>query len=354
MQNKKSLVRNIIIVVALLIVVGIVVFSFNDITQIVDVLKTIKVDYLVIACLISIIYWITWGLSLYFISSNYESKLSKFDLFLVCETDLFFNGITPFNSGGQPFQIYAFSRGKMSASDSTSIVVGKSVIYQVAIVLVSTVALFYALSKGIANKVNYFMILVLIGYFMNVFIFLFLFLISVCKWAKNFALWCYDLISKIKFLNKKMVNGRDKFEKYLNDFQSSFKDLVKRPYSLISSLLVCILNLIILFIIPFFLLKAVGYDGFQLGYESLPYVISLGVLNCAFMCYLPTPGATGGAEFGLQTLLLTINGVTNAIAVSVMLLWRLFTYYLTMIFGLICYLLFEKRVSKINEEKIEK
>lgn len=352
MNNKKSVIRNFLFVVILLVVVLVVVFSLNDLETIVHELQKMNFKYVIISGLITILYFITWGLSLFCISTRFESKMNNFDLFLVSSCDLFFNGITPFSTGGQPFQVYVMSRGKMKASDATCAVMGKMIVYQVAIVIVSSIALAITYNRVVSLTSN-FIILVLIGYFMNLFILVLLLLVSTCKWARNLVLGLFNLIGKIKFLNKFMTEKKNAFSNYVTEFQLSFKDLIKHPWRLLGSLIFQILNLIVMFMIPYFLIKGLSLDGFEANIKTVIYVISLSALNSAFMCWLPTPGAAGGAEFGLQTLLLTVNGVTSSAAVVVMLIWRLFTYYLTLLYGFIMFIILDQRLRKIehNYEK---
>lgn len=344
MQNKKTVIRNSILVIIILLVVLVVILSLNDLTKIVQVLQSIDLRYLSYATLLTILYWITWSLSLTFIMINYKTKMKMFDCFLISGSDLFFNGITPFNSGGQPFQVYLMKKGGMKVSDGTSVVMTKTIIYQIAIVLVSTIALIIGYQR--ASTTDLFMILVFVGYFMNCFILVLLILLSTCKWAKRAFLGIFDLLGKIKPLKNFFANKRTSFIKYTDDFQKSFIALIKTPIKLLGSLLLQIFNLIIMFMITFFILKAINHDGFNISYSELPYVVSISAMNAAFMCWLPTPGAAGGAEFGLQTLLITVSGVTTEIAVSVLLLWRFFTYYLSMIYGLIVTLIVEHRLKK--------
>lgn len=346
MKNKSSLIKNSIFVVVLLIVVLVVIFSINDFSKIVENFKNLKLEYLFYSLGITILYLLTWSCSLFIILKKYKSKMNNTTLFLVSNTDLFFNGITPFSTGGQPFQVYSLTRGKMKASDATTAVMGKMIVYQVAIVIVSTFALFVSYNK-VAHSTKNFIILVFIGYFMNLFVLLFLLLTSTCKWFKRLIMKLFNLIGKIKWLKGKMENKKEGFENYLSDFQSSFKNLLKHPISLLASLSFQILNLIFMFVIPYFLLRGMGITSNN-NFYLLIYVISLVALNSAFMCWLPTPGASGGAEFGLQTLLLTITGVNSGIALIVMLLWRFFTYYVTIIYGFISYLILERKIRKIE------
>ena len=81
----------------------------------------------------------------------------------------------------------------------------------------------------------------------------------------------------------------------------------------------------------------------------------------AMTCFIPTPGASGGIEIAFKQLFISITGVTPSVAVSGMILWRGFTYYLLMLFSFIIYIVFISKAKPnrymnyeemINEETI--
>lgn len=338
-MNKKSLIKNsILVVVLLMVVVGVVILS-NDYDKLILSFKKIKIEYFVFSALATVLYWVTWALSLVLIVKKYPSELANADFFLISSSDLFFNGITPLSSGGQPFQIYAFNRGKMKISDSTSGIVGKMIVYQIAIIIYTLGALLIAFNR-INDNTSGFIYLIIGGIVINIFVLLLIFIVSMTKNGKDFSLKVFDLIGKIKPLKKYFSKKRSGFEKYLMDFQVAFKNLLKDRKCLIYSVLMQLLSMFFQFVISYFLLKSFVAD------VSITYIISISALNSAFSSFFPTPGASGGAEFGLQVLLMTVGGVDVTIASLVMLLTRFFTYYLSMLYGAICYLIVDKRLRK--------
>ena len=55
----------------------------------------------------------------------------------------FFNGITPFATGGQPFQIYALSKKKVDLSTSTGLLMMNFIIHMCASNLFALISLFF-------------------------------------------------------------------------------------------------------------------------------------------------------------------------------------------------------------------
>ena len=70
------------------------------------------------------------------------------------------------------------------------------------------------------------------------------------------------------------------------------------------------------------------------------------------MVFLPTPGSSGGIEFAFSSVFASIiiasTGVasTATVAAGGMLIWRMLTYYFTMLISLGFYILLEIRFSR--------
>ena len=48
---------------------------------------------------------------------------------------MFFNGITPFATGGQPMQLYYFKKEGVSLTESSNIILQNSILYQIALIM---------------------------------------------------------------------------------------------------------------------------------------------------------------------------------------------------------------------------
>lgn len=337
-MNKKQIIKNVILVLALLLFTTIILLQFNDFEGIISEIKNINLSKFIIVLLILFLYWGTWGLSLNIIIRQKESELSKSNLFLISNTDLFFNGITPFSSGGQPFQLYAFSRGGCKASDATSSLLMNFIIHQLAINILCLFSLFYY--QEVAKEVDMFMLFIIIGFAIN-FLVLFLCITAAIPKIKNLYFKLFDILCKVKFLNKLLYNKKEGFISYVDDFQLSFNELCKKKSVLFKALLVRIICMLSYYSIPYLILISLNVN---LGVDVFFYSLAISAFNFSIMSYVPIPGASIGAELGLQTLLLTIVGVNASLAITTIVIWRFLTYYLTMFYGFIMYLIFEKKV----------
>lgn len=339
MNNYKSAYKNLIWVILILAVVLVFIFTQNDIDDLFAVLRQTLLLELFFGVMMIALYWFLWAMSLHFIVKSQKLAIDPCDSYCIASSDLFFNGITPFSTGGQPFQVYAYMKAGVKASDATGILMMNFIIYQIAINGISTVALVFYYPK-LAQAINSFPVLVFIGYFINMFILILLFLASLSSKFSRLTDGVLMLLSRIKPLNKFMLRFRTRTFDFVCDFQKGFKVLLNNKGLLIKVFLTKVGALLAFYSVPYFILRALGID---LGVESLLYILAMSSFAMTFMVWIPTPGAAGAAEFAFTVLFVLISGVTLPITVAGALLWRGLTYYLTMLYGLITTIVFERR-----------
>lgn len=342
MYSKNKIVKYVMLVVVLLIIALIFVFTLGDIKVIGDVLinKT-NYAYIALCLLILFAYFIIMQLSLTLLIKRKCKTVGFFDAMYISGTEFFFNSITPFATGGQPFQAYALKVKKMKLSDSTSTLLSNFLTYQMAINLIFGTFLIVFFDR-IQSQVSNLMWLLFIGFGINFIIMLLVVLIGCTKTCGKAIVGIMVLFSKIKFLKKFLENKVEKFELYIAETQQGFKEMSKNIPILFISLVLKTLSLLLYYSIPFFIYLAIGVN---LELIDIFYVVAMTSFALTITCWVPTPGAVGGIELAFTSLfssLLVGYSDTNSITLSAMLLWRFLTYYLVIIYGFVMYLLFEK------------
>lgn len=351
-RNKpNSIKKNLFLVVIILIVVLVVMLSTNDVGAIFEVIKKTDYRFVGIGILFVLGFWLLQSLSIHLIMrKKTDKKIGHIDSMAIANSVFFFNGITPFSSGGQPFQIYSYHKCGIKSGICTAVIMMNFIIYQIALNLVSFVALgFYFVD--LSNKVSNFKFLVIVGVTINILVLAGLILMSISNKFRKLLLGLIGFVCKIKFLRKHRDKILNKVSTFIEEAQLSFKSLFKEIGLLIITLLLQILALVLNFIVPYFIFLALGIN---VGIEQLLLIMSLSAFALTFMIWIPTPGASGGAEFAFTELFPSmVVGVTaGPIAVSATLLWRFITYYLAMLFGFINFIIFEKR-HKNDTKKLE-
>lgn len=340
-MNKKY-IKNIILVLAISVLLITFISSQGDFSQIIDNLVKVDLFYLVITIMVLILYWVLWSNTLQSLIKRKNSDISNVDNYLIAGSDFLFNGITPYASGGQPFQLYAYTRAKIKGSDATSSLTMNFIIHQISLMLLSTISLFFLYDKMV-ETVSMFSIVVVISYCINLIILVMIFLVCLCPKVVVIIRKLIGLLCKIKFLNRLLVGKTENIEMFVEEFQSSFYELQKNKLLLLRILFTKCLCLLALYSIPYFIVLSLNVD---IDYSQFWLMIGLSSLNYAVISCVPIPGGSGGAEFGMSKILLLVPELDAGIIITTMLLWRFLTYYLTMLYGFVLYIIFEKRIKK--------
>ena len=91
--------------------------------------------------------------------------LSCFKLMIMA---MFFNGITPFSSGGQPFEVYLLNKEGIKVSDSANALLQNFITYQFSLIFIGTLALVLNSFLNIIPSNLVLKNVVIIGYIINV------------------------------------------------------------------------------------------------------------------------------------------------------------------------------------------
>ena len=349
MYSKKKIVRNVILVAAILLILLILIFSLGDIKKIGYVLINQTNYWMILLCVVIVlVYCVLYQISLVILTKYKYKGISFKDSFYVSGSEFFFNAITPFSSGGQPFQAYAFKRRGMKLSDSTSVLLLNFLAYQVVLNLFSIICLAIYYNR-LAEQIDSIIWFVIVGFSINIIVMIFLILLGTTKFMGKLLIWLMDLLSKIKFLKKLLANKKPAFEVYVAEMQGAFKEIAKSKRIWFSAVISKIFALLVYYSIPYFVFLAIGID---LNFKDIFYIIAMTSFALTISIWVPTPGASGGAELAFTTLftgLIIGYGDPDNIALSGMLVWRLLTYYFLIIYGFIMYILFER--GNKNEDR---
>ncbi len=349
MYSKKKIVKSLILVLAILLVLIILLVSIGDIRSIMDVVLH-HTNYAFIAVCIGMVllYCLFIQLSLTVLVRKKCKEISFKDAIFIGGSEFFFNGITPFSSGGQPFQVYALKSKNMKLSDSTSTLLLNFLAYQIVMNVISVVCLIVYYTR-LKQQVDNLMWLLILGFSINLFMMLFIIAIGTTKIAGKIILKLIRFIAKIKFLKRFLADKDEAFQIYVDEMQRAFKNVINEKGTMALALLFKLIALLIYYAIPFFIFFAIGV---KLSFKDLFYVTAMTSFALTISVWVPTPGASGGAELAFTTLfsgLLLNYSDANNLAVSGMLLWRLLTYYFLIVYGFIMYMLFER--GNKNEDR---
>lgn len=322
--------------------VGILFFflSLNDLGEIFRVLKTADFKYVLLAILFALVYLALYPLTLCFLSKSEKTGVKSADVYSIGMTEHFFNGITPFATGGQPFQAYALSKKKVPVSVSTGLLIMNFLIFMAATNTYALVSLVYfgSFVKTIAMTV-----IAIVGFAMNFIVFVFIFLLGTSDRLRVLIVKLMTALSKIKFLGKFLRDKIPAFNEYTLNTQNAFKRLKADKKTAVLCYFTRLVTMFFYYALTFFIIKALGVN---VGYNSLFYVICASSFAITTVVFMPTPGSSGGIEFAFSSIFSALAaGASDAVSYGGMLLWRLITYYMPMLISLAFYLAFEIRTA---------
>lgn len=324
--------------VLLLILLTIIILFFilkDDFNGILSALLSSNPIYLILIFLVIILAEFIKGIALYIIIKNNKKNYKFKSAFSLAIKTNFFNGITPFSLGGQPFELYTLKK-----NDNIDYVTGTNILfkdfyaYQIALVLLATIFLIINYIFNIVAFDSVLSKLMLVGYLVNLAVALFLIYLPYTKGNMHkITSFFIGILGRLKIIKnkdksiEKMDASIDKFKMQINDLKTNKKMIIK-----------CILLYMLRFI-PLGLATTLSFyavDVYSVGFVK-PIIIMLLIMTMA--AFVPIPGASGGMEYGFIAMFSFIP--SNTLKAS-MLLWRFATYYLLLIMGAVL-IMFEKR-----------
>ena len=329
-----------------LFVLGIVL-SLGDIEEIFSTLKTVNVNYILLAVLALLMYMAIYPLSLCILTKARGCKIKMLRTYNIGMTEHFFNGITPMQTGGQPFQAYSYSRSGVKVSESTSLLLMNFLIFMTTTNIYVFCSLFYftrfVSSVGMG-------IIAAIGLTANFLVLVITFLLGkskkVCALLSRFL----DFLCRFGWIAKFLKPKSDSLKTYFVQVQDAFAHLSKKKGAFVLALLTKIVAMGAYYSTTFFILRGFGVN---IGWDEMFIVILSTCFAITMVAFIPTPGTSGGIEFAFKAVFAAVamGTVTNAVATGGMLIWRMLTYYLVMLISLLFYILLEAVFSKEEKKK---
>ena len=355
-MEKKKLKNVILYLFYGILTIALLVFilSMNDIGEILNTVKTVDVTNLVIALILVLVYLGLYPLTMCLLTKAEHVDVKFIDVYTIGMTEHFFNGITPFSTGGQPFQIYALTKKKVKLSTSTSLLMMNFIIFMIVTNLFALCSLFYFDKFVTTDSMR---VVAIIGFTMNFLVLFFMIALATSKTIKKGIIWILTKLSKIKFLTKLLESRIVQVNEYIEQTQSAFLSLWKHKLTFILCFLIRAVTMAVYYGITFFILRSLHVE---IGINQLFFVICGSAFAITMVVFMPTPGSSGGIEFAFSSIFAALAlESTSSLSYSGMLIWRLITYYLTMLISLAFYIGFEINVritdkkNRTLEEKIQ-
>ena len=327
---KKKLKKYLNIIILVLITALVLYFSLKDnFVETINQILTMNIWYLLVAFILLILFWIFRSYPMYCFSKKINKDFKYMQsLQLVLRTQ-FFNAVTPFATGGQPYQIYYLKQCGLDYASSTSVVLENFIVYQIALVLLGLIALFCNKAFHIFSKMYLLQKFIALGFIINTLVIVLMFVLAFSKKLnKKLIKFAISILTKLHIV-KNREEKLSKWDSNINKFHESAKVLLKNKKDFILNILYNFIALCSLYLIPLFI--AFSMDEFDIFSGGVAIVTSAYIMIIG--SFVPIPGATGGLEYGFVQFY--GNFITGSKLSAMMLVWRFITYYFGMIVGAI-------------------
>ncbi len=337
MKNKKLNLSLLILALSLVLY-----FTLKDnFSSIMHELSKVNILIFALAIFVFILSLMIKSVSLQIFIKEHKKNYSFKSAFCLTLIGQFLNGITPFSTGGQPFQVYLLKKDGHRISDSTSAMVKDSIAYQVALLIMGIFSITLNLVLKTIPVNSSLTPLIIIGFLINIMVLLFLFMIiRMRKTTRSIINKLLLILNKIRKKNTDQLKKR--IEKGLDNFYNCYEELRKNKKQFIITVLTNVINLTLLYMIPYIIFKSLNTNTFDIMRSIMltSFVMLMGN-------FVPIPGATGGIEYGFIKFFGIFN--TNISVISgAMLLWRFVTYFFGMLMGFIMLIIKEGTYKNEN------
>ncbi len=271
-------------------------------------------------------------------------KVKWYEWFIFSGVNIFVRSITPFSIGGEPYAIYWMNKRGLTIKEATSIAASIIVAGPIAQILITWPSFFWMCSIYSQNINNTAWITIfwtiLVGLTMDILSTSFLLLTSLSKhihYAINvvinkFRKW-FRLSYKTKDeIRKEFIENKE----FTKMFISELKDIKFTSMVVLGNILYSVLN----YISMYFVFQLTGND-IGIDFITMFNYVNVGVTANNF---IPIPGGEGTLQGVLITLFSATNNSTLThdqlvkVSTNAVFIWRLFTFYICAIVGVIVFI----------------
>lgn len=338
---KKRLIKNIIFFLVLFVLTFVFIISKGKSENILSIINSIKIDYLIIGVLLMFIFICSEAINIKILLKQLGYKISILSTIKYASVGFFYSGITPSASGGQPMQIYHMKKDGIDLSHSMISLLVILCSFQLVNLIYMVVGVIYN-KTYLVETLNHIGILFIIGISLNAIALIFLMALIFISKTSDVIL---QLVNSI--INRLNINNKEDIMTKINDgimhYKESSKYIKQNKWIFIKVFIVTIIQFTASYSISYVTYKSFGLSG-------IPYfkLLTLQAILFSSISSIPLPGAIGISEIGYEALYLPIFG-DNLINKAV-LMTRVCNFYIlviiTCIISVVAYLQKPKIVSK--------
>ena len=323
LKKLKKYIFSILFMTVLMVVTFYVIFKDNSVSDIMSVLFSANLWWVLAGFGAILVCRVTQSTVIILAARCIGYKLTWGEAAQYSLVNVFYSGITPSATGGQPMQLFYLCRDRMSVSGATLVVFTVNISFQIAMVVLSLTSILY-LWRYVAATASGLFALFAVGVALHCG--LLLFFVTV-MFSKNNLRRLVSLGMKIAMklrLIKNEEKARRGIDKYISEVRRGEALIKAHPWKFIGILCVTLLQVSTYHLVPFFVFKAFGMTTDF----SLPDIFAISAFLYVTVSFLPLPGTVGAAERGFVIL---YRAVFPGRVLAATLLSRFISFYIILL-----------------------
>lgn len=327
-EKKGGLWKKLLFVLLSLVVIVVIALLDPNFSSFGDVLMRMEPYWLLLAFASMLSYYFFDTVMYQFACRFMECPQRLADGIITTMLGYFYSALTPFSSGGQPMQVLQMRRRGMKVGVATSVLMLKFLAWQIIVTLLGILG-FIFLGESILNGGATMLIMYIIGFIANAgCVFLAAMVLLKPDWVFVTGEKLLDFLHRHRLIKKDETtqNAHEAWAKTIGDYKDAVHFALQHTKGMLLILLAAAIEAVSYMAVTYFI-----YRGMGLADVSFLHIVLLQGMLYVAVSFVPLPGASIASEGGFYLMFTTL--FTPAMRFPAMLIWRIITYYATIVLG---------------------
>lgn len=342
MKKKRKIFRNLLFFLLLIVLTFYILLKDQDIFQIINIMRSVKLEYVLIGMLCMIIYIMLESVNLGRTLKTLNEKSSFIKNMKYALIGFFFSSITPAASGGQPMQVYYMHKDKISVANSTLALLINLTSMQIITISFALISLIFNYQYLNTALIIFF----IVGILLNISA-LVLLLIGIL--SKRMSKGLINITIKILrfFKIKNIEEKQEKLEKELEKYQYSAVYIKNNKKLILKIILTTAIQFAVYYSVSYWTYRAFGFSE-----HNILEIISMQSVLFATVSGIPSPGAVGVTEGAFMEIFESVFPAT--MISSAVLINRGINFYLLVIISAVVVIINDLRSKdKVDDSSLD-
>ncbi len=336
MKDHKKMLGNLALFIVLIGITLTVLLKDQDISQIFNILSSVKIQYVIIGLICISLYIVCEAVNIGRTLKSLNEKSTFMRNMKYALIGFFFSSITPAASGGQPMQIYYMHKDKISVSNSTITLLINLSSMQIVTISFALISLVfnYVYLNGVL--ITFFIVGILLNLSALILLLIGIFSKRMTNGLINFS------IKVMKFFKMKNIEAKkEKLQRELGKYQENADYIKNSKKLLIKTLITTLIQFTSYYSVTYWTYRALGFSE-----HNIFTIITMQSVLFATVSGIPSPGAVGVTEGAFIEIFKSVY--PQSIMSSAVLLNRGINFYFVVIIGAIVTLVNQFKGYKEN------